>query len=244
MTFFSDSRLETLSAKLQNNKIDDLIRRISSIINNKVKPTSSISNIYNPEHGLPLVDSATATKYIMGRCIKTACSTTSLLIFPPVYYERVHPLFPYLDRESFDTTVATSNLTSILSNDPAFSALYHSVLALGCLHDGGGSFEPGKGKAWGLFSVALTLLPVMDKFGKSFIALQAMTAASIYALGIPCLSIEEKIITEAARMAQDLAPVLSKGYTAKSFYRVFWVLYAVEKMSSFHFGRSSVCCVI
>ncbi|KAG8354237.1 hypothetical protein FVEN_g7812 [Fusarium venenatum] len=222
VTFFSDSRLETLSAKLQNNKIDDLMRRISSIIKNKVKPTSSISAVYIQEQGLPLVDSATAAKYIM------------------IYYDRVHPLFPYLDRESFDTTIATGNLTSILSNDSAFSALYHSVLALGCLHDGGGSFEPGKGKAWELFSVALPLLPDIQKCGKSLVALQAMTAAAVYALGIPCLSIEEKIITDAARMAQDLAPVLSKGPFAKSFYRVFWVLYAIEKMSSFHFGRNSV----
>ncbi|KAJ4116122.1 hypothetical protein NW768_011094 [Fusarium equiseti] len=222
VTFFSDSRLESLSAKLQNNKIDDLIRRISSIINNKVKPTISTLAVYNPQQDLPLIDRTTAAKYMM------------------IYYERVHPLFPYLDRESFDKTITTGNLTSILSNDPAFSALYHSVLALGCLHDGGGSFEPGKGKAWELFSVALPVLPTLQKSENSFVALQAMTAAAVYALGIPCLSIEEKIITEAARMAQDLAPLLSKGPFARSFYRVFWLLYAIEKMSSFHFGRSSV----
>ncbi|KAG8670677.1 hypothetical protein FPOAC2_07474 [Fusarium poae] len=222
VTFFSDSRLETLSAKLQNNKVDDLMRRISSIIKNKVKPTSSISAVYSLEQGLPLLDHATAAKYIM------------------IYYERVHPLFPFLDRECFDTTVATGNLNSIFSNDSAFSALYHSVLALGCLHDGGGSFEPGKGKAWELFSVASPLLPDIVKSGKSLVALQAMTAAAVYALGIPCLSIEEKIMTDAARMAQDLAPLLSKGPFAKSFHRVFWVMYAIEKMSSFHFGRSSV----
>ncbi|KAF4972584.1 hypothetical protein FSARC_857 [Fusarium sarcochroum] len=222
VTFFSDSRLETLSAKLQNNKVNDLIRRISSIINNKVKPTSSTSAIYAPEQGLSLVDRATATKYIL------------------IYYEQVHPLFPHLDRESFDTTITTGNLTNILNNDPAFSALYHAVLALGCLHDGGGSFEPGKGRAWELFSVALPLLPGLHRSGNPLVALQAITTAAVYALGIPCLSIEEKIMTEAARMAQDMAPVLSKGPSAKAFYRMFWTLYAIEKMSSFHFGRSSV----
>lgn len=43
-----------------------------------------------------------------------------------------------------------------------------------------------------------------------------------------------------ARMAQDLAPSLCKGPSAKSFYRVFWVVYVIEKIMSFHFGRPSV----
>ena len=155
VTFFSDSRLETLSAKLQNNKVNDLIRRISSIINNTVKPTSSTSSVYAPEQSPPLVDRATATKYIISRSIANRYYIViKLLTLHLVYYEQVHPLFPHLDRESFDSTVTSGNLSTILNNDPAFSALYHSVLALGCLHDGGGSFEPGKGKAWELFSMA------------------------------------------------------------------------------------------
>lgn len=67
-----------------------------------------------------------------------------------------------------------------------------------------------------------------------------MTTAAVYALGVPCLSIEERILTDTARMAQDLAPILSKGPSAKIFHRTFWVIYAIEKTSSFHFGRSSV----
>lgn len=118
--------------------------------------------------------------------------------------------------------------------------MYYSVLALGCLFDGGGSFEPGKGKAWDLFSVALGLLPGLQKSPNSLVALQAMTTAAVYALGIPCLSIEKKIMTDTARMAQDLAPVLSKGPSARIFYRIFWVIYGIEKTSSFHFGRASV----
>ncbi|KAM0284306.1 hypothetical protein ACHAO9_009230 [Fusarium lateritium] len=221
VTFFSDSRLETLSAKLQNSKIDNLIRRISSIINDKAKATSSTSTTLIPERNLPLLDHASATKYII------------------TYYEQVHPLFPHLDRESFDSTVSSGNLSNILITDTAFSALYYSVLALGCLHDGGGSFEPGKGKAWELFSVALALLPSLQKSPNSLVALQAMTTAAVYSLGIPCLSIEQKIMTETARMAQDLAPILHKGPSARIFCRIFWAIYAIEKTSSFHFGRAS-----
>jgi hypothetical protein len=65
VTFFSDSRLEILSAKLQNNKIHDLLRRISTIINSKVKATSSTSTLRIPERSLPPLDHALATKYIL-----------------------------------------------------------------------------------------------------------------------------------------------------------------------------------
>lgn len=69
VTFFSDSRLEMLSVKLQNTKVDDLIRRISSIINNKVKPTSSTSTTHLLEQSPPSLDHETAISYIMSRCI-------------------------------------------------------------------------------------------------------------------------------------------------------------------------------
>ncbi|KAM6512141.1 hypothetical protein FSOLCH5_009859 [Fusarium solani] len=155
------------------------------------------------------------------------------------YYERVHPLFPHLDRASFESKISSPNLPTILAEEPAFSALYHLVLALGCLHSGGGSFEPGKGKAWKLFSVALPLIPDLEKSNDPLVALQAITTAAVYALGISCLSIEQRIMTQAGRMAQDLGPAIAKGPSAKAFHRIFWVLYCIEKMSSFHFGRSS-----
>ncbi|GKU06630.1 hypothetical protein FLAG1_09511 [Fusarium langsethiae] len=222
VTFFSDSRLEILSAKLKNRKIHDLLRRISVIINSKVKATSSTSTLPIPERSLPPLNHTLATKYIL------------------TYFEQVHPLFPHIDRKSFDYTVSSGKLDDILISDTAFSALYYSVLALGCLYDGGGSFEPGKGDAWDLFSVALALLPDLQKSPNPLVALQAMTTASVYALGVPCLSIEQKIITETARMVQDLTPALSKGFSGPIFCRIFWVVYAIEKTSSFHFGRASV----
>ncbi|KAF5557614.1 hypothetical protein FPHYL_7633, partial [Fusarium phyllophilum] len=221
VTFLSDSRLEMLSAKLQNNKVNDLIRRMSSIINSRAKITTSTSPEHLPELALPSMNYLSAAKYIA------------------IYYEQVHPLFPHLDRETFDSTAASPDLRTILVNDAAFSALYHSVLALGSLHDGGGSFEPGKGKAWELLSVALAKVPDLPKAKNSLVALQAITTVAVYCLGVPCISIEHKIMTEMARMAQDLAPSLCKGPCAKAFYRVFWVVYVIEKIMSFHFGRAS-----
>ena len=114
------------------------------------------------------------------------------------------------------------------------------MLALGSLHDGGGSFEPGKGKAWELLSVALAKVPDLPKAKNSLVALQAITTVAVYCLGVTCISIEHRIMTEMARMAQDLAPSLCKSPYSKAFYRVFWVVYVIEKIMSFHFGRPSV----
>ncbi|KAJ4183678.1 hypothetical protein NW755_009713 [Fusarium falciforme] len=174
LTFFSDSRLESLSTKLRNNKVNDLVRRISTILKNRVRSPDTESAMSSPpESGQ--VDNASAARHIAG-----------------------------------------------------------------CLHSGGGSFEPGKGKAWKLFSVALPLIPDLEKSNDPLVALQAITTAAVYALGISCLSIEQRIMTQAGRMAQDLGPAITKGPSAKAFHRIFWVLYCIEKMSSFHFGRSSV----
>ncbi|KAM5342284.1 hypothetical protein ACJ41O_013250 [Fusarium nematophilum] len=222
LTFFSDSRLESLSTKLRNNKVNDLVRRISGIIKTRVKSPDTTAPALPQGNPSYVLDNITATRYI----------TT--------YYERVHPLFPHLDKESFESTVSSANLSTILSEDPSFSALYHSVLALGCLHDGGGGFEPGKGKAWELFSVALALVPGLEKSTSALVALQAITTTAVYSLGVSCLSIEQRVMTQAARMAQDWGPTVSKGTSAKAFCRIFWVLYAIEKVTSFHFGRSSV----
>lgn len=76
-----------------------------------------------------------------------------------VYFENIHPLYPFLDRDEFETRAYASTLETGHSNDLAWIALYHTVLALACEFDGGGSFTPGEGEAWSLFKVALGLYP-------------------------------------------------------------------------------------
>jgi hypothetical protein len=75
------------------------------------------------------------------------------------YFEYVHPLYPFLDRQAFEAKASQSNLIHFLEGEPAFSALYHAVLALGCQHVGDGSFDPGKGRSWQIFQVSLAILP-------------------------------------------------------------------------------------
>lgn len=128
----------------------------------------------------------------------------------------------------------------MLAQNKAWSALYHAVLALGCQRDGGGSFEPGTGKAWELFSASLALFPELLAMPDSLTMLQALAAMAVYALNISCLSIEHVIISEGARRAQNLASVTLSGAAAQNYHRTFWVLYSLEKTCSFYFGRSSV----
>ena len=114
------------------------------------------------------------------------------------------------------------------------------MIALGCQYDGGGSFEPGKGMAWRLFSTSLALFPDLLTLADSLVLLQAMTAMAVYAFGISCIAIEHVIISEAARRAQRLSSTNLPDSAMYTYQRTFWTLYSMEKISSFYFGRSSV----
>lgn len=149
-------------------------------------------------------------------------------------------MFPLLDREAFERTVLDEGLSSTLRRNKAWVCLYHSILAIGSQFDNRGSFEPGYGQSWDLFSVALASFADLILQPDSLIALQATAAMSVYALGISSLSVEHIIISEAAKRAQNLASTTFTGRTAQMYYRTFWVVYAIEKMSSFHLGRNSV----
>jgi hypothetical protein len=98
-----------------------------------------------------------ASTYIDGESCYHTCSHPDLT--HPAYFDQVHPLYPFLDRKDFEKKSVSPQLPACLANDQAFSALYHTVLALGCQYTEGGSFDPGKGKAWKLFQVALGLMP-------------------------------------------------------------------------------------
>lgn len=73
------------------------------------------------------------------------------------YFKHVHPIHPFLDRAEFEQKALSYDLPHHLSSNAAFSALYHTVLALGAQYTEGGSFEAGQGKPWKLYQVALGL---------------------------------------------------------------------------------------
>lgn len=159
----------------------------------------------------------------------------------PVYFERIHPIYPFLDRASFEAATRDKGFDETLRTSRAWFILYHSVISLGCQHDGGGSFDPATGLAWRIFTTALAQWPELLVVPDSLLTVQALTAMAIYTSGISCLSIEHPVLSEAARRVQRLVrtPNLA-GAAADAAYRAFWVLYSMEKVSSFYMGRTSL----
>lgn len=74
------------------------------------------------------------------------------------YFEVLHPIYPFLDRQSFEAKASSANLLQVLEEDYAFCAVYYAVLALGCQYNGYSSFIPEDSHAWKLFQTALTRL--------------------------------------------------------------------------------------
>ncbi|TPX11952.1 uncharacterized protein E0L32_007450 [Thyridium curvatum] len=245
LSFFSDSRLASLSARLGNTKVKDLVKRISSIINGRVKPADTVlTGPLSRRKGnfLAFEDREQAAKWINRNVPAPHIYEISsqMLTSCEVYYEKVHSVFPFLNRQSFEAAASSRELPTLLKRDKAWSALYHTVLALGCQHDGGGSYEPGTGRAWSLFSTSLALFPDLVTLPNSLNLLQATAAMAIYASSISCISIEHAIVSEGARRAQSLGYTTLSGEAQEGYQRTFWCLYTMEKVASFYFGRTSV----
>jgi hypothetical protein len=157
-----------------------------------------------------------------------------------VYFEHVHPLYPFMDVNSWQATVSRPDFHRDLDRNKPWYCLYHAVLALGCQHAQGGSFEAGKSSSWGIFSLALDGFSDLLLLPDSLIVLQALMAMSLYGLGVDALAIEHVILSEAARRAQSMSKMQFSGTAAHVYRRTFWMLYSMEKVMAFHFGRSSV----
>ncbi|KAF6831218.1 hypothetical protein CPLU01_06916 [Colletotrichum plurivorum] len=221
LSFFSDSRLLSLSTRLRNNKVNELVGRISTVVNGRLRrgdATTTTRRIQQPE---------------------SVTDRSKVALYVRHYFERVHPLFPFLDKTSFETTVSSPNFPDLLGRSKQWSCLYHTVLALGAQYCDGGSFEAGKGESWRLFSVALGMFSDLLLLSDSLTTLQALTAMSVYGLGICGLAVEPVIMSEAARRAQSMSSNSFTGSAAHAYQKAFWILYAIEKITSFHFGRSS-----
>jgi hypothetical protein len=77
------------------------------------------------------------------------------------YFDHVQVLYPLLDCERIEGDVFNPRLDDMIQRSSGFFALYHAILALRCLHFGGGAFEPGKTDAWILYQKALAKLPTL-----------------------------------------------------------------------------------
>lgn len=66
----------------------------------------------------------------------------------------MQPIYPFLNRAEFEASAFQPDITQLNASNPSFSALYHAVLALGCLYKGGGGYDAGIGRSWELFTEA------------------------------------------------------------------------------------------
>ncbi|PWY80733.1 hypothetical protein BO94DRAFT_558164 [Aspergillus sclerotioniger CBS 115572] len=165
-----------------------------------------------------------------------SCLTQSRLHGKGPYFEHVHPLYPFLDRSAFENKAFDTQVEDHLSNAP-FSALYFTVLALGCLYVEGGSFDPGKGTAWKLFQHALGLFPEILQPPETLVNVQG-----IFAMNFSCIQISKTLTTEAARMVQCLgySAAYTPGEDEKACHRVFWVIYWQERVECFFCSRAPI----
>ncbi|RAQ57073.1 hypothetical protein COH20_009313 [Aspergillus flavus] len=220
-------RIQSLTQKLENSRLKELVDSIEALIEDRVtaRGATSISPVtFKKPPGSTRISLELTRAYV------------------DVYFKRIHPMYPFLDRQSFEETAFSATLAQTLEGTPAFSALYHAVLALGCQYHDGGSFDPGKGKAWKFFQMSLGLMVDILVPRESLLSLQALTAMSIFAMNTCCLQIDEILIMEAARMAHALRyhrAICSREQQVWCL-RTFWVIYGMEKQLAFQNRENSL----
>ncbi|OAP56265.1 hypothetical protein AYL99_09444 [Fonsecaea erecta] len=153
------------------------------------------------------------------------------------YFRYVHPVYPFLDQQSFLEEVSNPQFGQLQRNHPEWSALYNTVLALGCQYHGRGTFFPGKGLAWHFFMKARECFPKALGPMPTLLHVQTVTAMAIFSQNMSSFQFKEDLLSEAARLARCLQ--LHKSDQADES-RTFWVIYQLEKSWCFQNSRTSL----
>ncbi|KAF5641398.1 transcriptional regulatory [Fusarium sp. NRRL 52700] len=220
LAFFSDHAVHNLCLKLGHDKLKTLVNTLESQMQGRWEaslqpygPPDEVND--SPEH---------RSQYIRS------------------YFEQVHPIYPFLDRVTFEERVSCTQPQGSDSTHETWLALYHTVLSLGCMYHDGGSFEPGKGLAWHYFRLAFRHFQDVLICKASLLKAQAMAAMAVFALNYSSLQIETLCISEAARTIMTLG--LHKrnlDYGARQEgRRAFWVVYCLEKEYAFNSSNASL----
>ncbi|WQF85374.1 hypothetical protein CDEST_10388 [Colletotrichum destructivum] len=220
VSFFSNDRVTSLAARLGTEALRELVDGLDDLFKKRLCRRES-----SPWEGINFQKSLAAERV----------EPWKARAFFDAFFEHVHPVYPFLDREDFEARALGPYLDEALSFDPAFSALYHGVLALGSQFVDGGSFVPGLGRAWSLFRVSLGSLSDVLAPPVSL----ALTAMSIFAMNACCLQLDQTLLSEAARMAQTLRYHKSSNSDAMHL-KTFWTVYFLEKTASFSECTSSL----
>ncbi|KAJ5960261.1 uncharacterized protein N7479_007411 [Penicillium vulpinum] len=227
ISFFPAKRVRSISERLGHDRLEQLLADIRDIVAAKVKATSSIPrsqvrkeyHLQNA-HNLP----------------PRECLNAHILI----YFEMVHPVYPFLCATTFQCQATSPDLLHFLATDKTFAALFYAVLAIGCQYNDGGSYEAGVGEAWSYFERSLSYFQDLIFFRGSLMAVQALMAMAIFSTTASAFQLEPLMLSEAAVMAQGLGYNRSNGPHEDTQRRTFWVLYFMEKVSCFITGKVSV----
>lgn len=229
LAFFSEHRIHSLSQRLGNDRLNQLVETIESVIRSRLLaegPSSKTRISFRKPSDPVQIPLDKATLYIQS------------------YFSQMHPFYPFLDRKEFEEKALGPAHSQILSSSCAFSALYHAILALGCQYHDGGAFDPGNGRAWKLFQVSLGLVSEILIPREALTSLQALVAMSIFARTTCCIQIDEILVMEAARMALGLGYHRALGdgdqRQKNTCHRTFWVIYYMEKGMCFQSHKGSM----
>ncbi|KAJ0423526.1 fungal-specific transcription factor domain-containing protein [Aspergillus carlsbadensis] len=225
LAFFSEQKVLSLTQRIGNSRLQGVVQKLDDFILHRLglPPLSSLARIQfrNPIQNVAVT-------------LEEAKASID------AFFTNLHPIYPFLDRAEFEAQALSTTLLGHLDRHPTFSALYYAVLALGSQFHSNGTFEPGKGRSWALFQVALSHMTDIILPRESIESVQALTAMSIYAMNTCALQLDDYLISHAARMAITLRYHKNTDLEAKHL-RVFWVIYALEKQQTMH-GRA--CSII
>jgi hypothetical protein len=150
--------------------VAELLRRIESIVQSKIRnPVRSIPSLddFVKEASFVSLSPQSRSKYI--ECLRFRNVGWGYTNGCIAYFEEVHPIYPFLNRTTFEDKARSPQLTDLLSADNAWCALYHAVLSLGSLYHDCGSFDAFSGTAWDIFRISLSLFSRIV-FGKRTLA--------------------------------------------------------------------------
>ncbi|KAH9214474.1 fungal-specific transcription factor domain-containing protein [Leptodontidium sp. 2 PMI_412] len=227
LAFFSEQRIASITERLGHNRLRENIESLATVIhtrmNRTVNGSNSVISFNRPSSPVQISDE-------------------SAKLYIKAYFNHVHPVYPFIDRADFEVQALGTCRDQLLKSSTAFSALYHSILALGCQYQDGGTFDPGKGTAWQLYQVSLGLLTDILVPKESLVNMQAIISMAIFAHNSSCLQIGNMLTAEAARIAQLLGfnKATCQEVNEAACHRTFWVIYILEKTMCFACSKASI----
>lgn len=151
--------------------METLTTGLSSRMNASTHPFATAQRHKTPS-ALSQISEESTKSYLSGENPSAIIFLFQQLMSPVAYFSHIHPVYPFLVQQSFEDKAFHPHLAQFLEDSLPFSALYHTVLALGCQYRGGGSFEPKRGTAWKLYEVALGSLSEILVLKESLLSVQ------------------------------------------------------------------------